>query len=297
MGTGIVSVALSMDGERALSHAWLWLTLATFGLLVVLTVARLMRDRAGFVSDLRRPVALALVAGTAVVGSRLEIYGWRGTALALLIVGTGTCLGLSIAVRQLPSAGVSFLVTVAPQSLAVLAAEVSGGYRTVWLIYPALAACGVGLLLYPLALRSFDLRELVRGAGDHWVAGGALAISALATSELSTAATRTYELHSAAYPLHVVSVVVWVFAILWLAVLLVAELISPRIHYEDLRWSTVFPVGMYAAASFAVARVAKLPAVHSFATVWTWVAVAVWLLVAGGLARRELQRAVGAVSR
>jgi tellurite resistance protein TehA-like permease len=95
----------------------------------------------------------------------------------------------------------------------------------------------------------------------------------------------------------VVSVVVWVFAILWLAVLLVAELISPRIHYEDLRWSTVFPVGMYAAASFAVARVAKLPAVHSFATVWTWVAVAVWLLVAGGLARRELQRAVGAVSR
>jgi hypothetical protein len=43
---------------------------------------------------------------------------------------------------------------------------------------------------------------------------------------------------------------------------------------------------MYGTASFSVARVARLPALHAFASVWTWVAVAVWLLVAAGMVRR-----------
>ena len=34
----------------------------------------------------------------------------------------------------------------------------------------------------------FDLRELLTGQGDHWVAGGALAISALAAGKITEAA-------------------------------------------------------------------------------------------------------------
>jgi hypothetical protein len=286
MGTGIVSVALSMDGQWTLSRVWLWLTAGALVLLVVLSIVRLRRDRAAFVADLRRPPAMTLVAGTAVLGSRLLTYGWHGAAIALLIVAATIWVALSVAVRRLPSSGASFLVTVAPQSLAVLAAELSAAEHTVWLIYPALAACGVGLLLYLRALRSFDLRELMRGAGDHWVAGGALAISALAASELSTAAARAHELHGVVAPLHTVSVVIWALAMLWLVAVVLAELLSPRVGYDDLRWSTVFPVGMYGTASFSVARVARLPALHAFASVWTWVAVAVWLLVAAGMVRR-----------
>jgi hypothetical protein len=52
------------------------------------------------------------------------------------------------------------------------------------------------------------------------------------------------------------------------------------------RWSTVFPVGLYAACSFVVGTVAGVPAVTDFAKVWVWVALAVWLVVAGAMLRR-----------
>ena len=57
-------------------------------------------------------------------------------------------------------------------------------------------------------------------------------------------------------------------------------------RYDLRRWSTVFPVGMYAACSFVVGAVASVPAITDFARVWVWVAVAVWLAVLAGLARR-----------
>jgi hypothetical protein len=39
-------------------------------------------------------------------------------------------------------------------------------------------------MLYGMVVRRFDFRQVVRGAGDQWVLGGALAISALAGSAL-----------------------------------------------------------------------------------------------------------------
>jgi hypothetical protein len=45
------------------------------------------------------------------------------------------------------------------------------------------------------------------------------------------------------------------------------------------RWSTVFPVGMYAACSFIVGAAAHAPGITDFARVWVWAGVAVWLPV------------------
>ena len=42
--------------------------------------------------------------------------------------------------------------------------------------------------MYVFTAVPFDLRELVTGHGDHWVAGGALAISALAAGKVTEAA-------------------------------------------------------------------------------------------------------------
>jgi tellurite resistance protein TehA-like permease len=75
---------------------------------------------------------------------------------------------------------------------------------------------------------------------------------------------------------------------LWLPILVVAEARWPRTTYDVARWSTVFPVGMYAACSFVVGAVASAPAITDFARVWVWVAVTVWLTVLVGLARRAL---------
>ena len=42
---------------------------------------------------------------------------------------------------------------------------------------------------------------------------------------------------------------------------------------------------MYAACSFVVGAVGSAPVITSFARVWVWVALAVWAMVAFGLAR------------
>jgi tellurite resistance protein TehA-like permease len=77
-------------------------------------------------------------------------------------------------------------------------------------------------------------------------------------------------------------------------VLLAAEVLRPRLHYDVRRWSTVFPVGMYAACSFVVGVVATAPAITDFARIWVWVGVAVWLITFTAMTRRGLQFTRGA---
>lgn len=67
------------------------------------------------------------------------------------------------------------------------------------------------------------------------------------------------------------------------------EALHPRLGYDVRRWSTVFPVGMYAACSFIVGVAASAPAITDFARVWVWVAVAVWLVVFAAMLRRGQQ--------
>ena len=72
---------------------------------------------------------------------------------------------------------------------------------------------------------------------------------------------------------------------LWLPVLLLAELLRPRLSYDLQRWSTVFPLGMYASASFVVGTAAPAGGITRFARVWVWVALAVWAVVLVGMIR------------
>jgi len=74
---------------------------------------------------------------------------------------------------------------------------------------------------------------------------------------------------------------------LWLLVLLVAETRWPRLEYDARRWSTVFPLGMYAACSFAVGVVAHADAIVSFARVSVWIGLASWAIVSAATIRRE----------
>ncbi|MQA73734.1 MAG: hypothetical protein GEU88_05210 [Solirubrobacterales bacterium] len=288
MGTGIVSVALSLDGHESLSRVLLVLAAVIWLTLGVLLPARAMRDPARFRRDVRSPAAFTAVAGTAVLGTRLTLAGrdWAGSAL--LGIALILWLGLLVPVLRhwaVPTVGASFVLTVGTESLALLGAVLALEYRAGWLLEASLVPFVLGLGFYAFVLRRFDIRQLAIGHGDHWVTGGALAISTVAAGRIMLAAEQLNVLSGAAGALEGVSLALWGLTLIWLPVLLAAEARHPRLRYDVRRWSTVFPVGMYAACSFVVGDVGSASAITSFARVWVWIALAVWVVVAFGLAR------------
>ena len=289
MGTEIVSVALLIDGRHVLSAV----LLATGGLiwlaLVGLLFTRALVDRERFQAGNRHPTALVSIAGTAVLGARLALAGWNWVGTVLLIVATASWLVLVPQVLhhwQTPTSGASFILTVATESLAVLAATLAFSDRTAWLAYAALAPFGMGLGLYVFVLGRFQFRQLAVGIGDHWVTGGALAISTVAAWRIALAAQRYGILGRGDGPLKTVALVLWCVTMVWLPVLIGGELLRPRLSYNVRRWATVFPVGMYAACSFGVGELTQVDGIIDFARIWVWVAVVVWLIVFAGMVAR-----------
>jgi Voltage-dependent anion channel len=256
MASGIVSLDLHDGGWETVSR-------------VVLAVAVAAWLWAWATGDVAQRVAG--VAATAALGSCLPALGWRAVAWALLAVAAAIWIGRLPEMLGRPSqrSGSVFLPAVATQSLAVLAASL--GARAA---VPVVLWLG-GLALYARAVARFDRRELRDGAGEHWVAGGALAISTLACAELAQ------RLHG----LRVPAVVLWACALAWLVVLVAGELANPRRGGVPERWSTAFPVGMYAAMTFALARLHGLHWVEPFARGWSVVAAVVWALVLSRAAR------------
>ena len=291
MGTAILSVDLTIDGHETLSRALFGVAAAVWVGLAGLLAGRVLRDRPRVRHEATSPAALTGVAGTAVLGVRIGLLGWYGAAAALLAVALVLWLLLVPPVLRgwaTPTVGVSFVLAVSTESLAVLAAVVAVGEDAAWLAAAALIPLALGLAAYLFVLARFDLRQLRTGRGDHWVAGGALAIAALACGRVAEGAQALAPLHGLADGLGTGSLVLWAAALAWLPILVAAELAEPRLGYDARRWSTVFPVGMYTACSFVVGKVEGAGGLVDFARVWIWVGLAVWALVAAGLVRRAL---------
>lgn len=289
MGTGIVSIDLTVGGHETLSRALLALTALVWVGLGLLVGGRVLVDRPRARLEAASPASLTGIAGTAVLGARVALLGWHAIGAALLAIAL--CLWLALVPRVLrawavPTVGVSFVLAVSTESLAVLAAVLAARQRIEWLALASLVALAAGIVAYSFVLARFDLRQLLVGRGDHWVAGGALAIATLACGRVSEAARAIGSLHSLADGLGVTSLALWAAAAIWLPGLLAGELACRRLSYDARRWSTVFPVGMYAACSFVVGDVEGIGGLVDFARVWTWVAFAFWLLVFAALLRR-----------
>jgi tellurite resistance protein TehA-like permease len=291
MGTGIVSIALSLDGHETVSRVLLVLDAVIWVALAVLLPARAARDHPRFRADVRTPAALTSVAGTAVLGTRLTLLGWDWAGVALLVIALVLWAALLMPVLahwRTPTIGASLLLTVSTESLAVLAATLAIADQAHWLLGAAIAPFGLGLAFYVFVIARFDPGQLAVGRGDHWITGGALAISTLAAGKIAAGAKALAMLEGASGTFRSVSLGLWALTMLWLPVLLLAEARRPRPGYDVRRWSTVFPVGMYAACSFAVGQAAHVGAITSFARAWVWVALAVWLIVFAAMLRGGL---------
>ncbi|MEU9595919.1 tellurite resistance/C4-dicarboxylate transporter family protein [Streptomyces sp. NPDC048109] len=287
MATGIVSVALHLTGREVLSRLALALACVAWLTLAANFVYLLFADRPQWVERAGTPGALTAVAATTVVGTRFSLLGWSLPAAVLLVLAAVLWPWLLLLVvqhwgRRMP--GAVFLGCVATEGLAVLAATLAAATSTPWLAHAALVPFWLGIVLYLIALFRFDLRQVARGSGDHWVAGGALAISALAGAKLLAAAGTGMYLWNAddQAVLHDLTVFLLALDLAWYAVLLAAEIAWPRLGYDVRRWSTVFPLGMTAAATLSVSAVVDVPWLDAPGRALLWIAVAGWLAVATG---------------
>ncbi len=298
MGTGIVSNALSLDGQETISRVLLGLTVVIWVALATMLPVRLVRDHARFRTEAGTPAALTSVAGTAVLGTRFALLGWTwaaGPLFAIALILWCSFMVPVLANWRTPTVGSSLVLTVSTESLAVFAAALSVREHSQWLLFAALAPFALGLVFYVFVISRFDLRQLGLGHGDHWVAGGALAISALAAGRITLAAKALGVLGSGGGGPRDLAAGLWVLTMLWLPVLLLAEVLRPRLRYELRRWLTVFPFGMYAACSFVVGTAIHAGAATSFARVWVWVALAVWTAVFVAMISRGFPEVGGAV--
>lgn len=288
MGTGIVSIALTLDGYETLSRIMLVIAAVMWVTLAVLVPLRARRNTDRFRAEVRTPPALSSVAGTNVLGTRLVLLGWTWAGIAALVIAAAIwalLIGPVLRHWKTPTVGASLILAVSTESLAVLAATLAIVDRTEWLLIVAIVPFVLGLGFYVFVIRRFDPRQLGVGHGDHWITGGALAISTLAAGKLLAGAKTFAILGGGGGVLKGMSIGLWVLTMLWLPLLLLAEVLRPRLHYDVRRWSTVFPFGMYAACSFVVGAAAHVDAMTQFARVWVWVALAVWAVVLAAMVR------------
>lgn len=155
MATGVLSIGLHLTGYEVLSRVTLVMT----------------------------GVAWVALAATTVLGARVSALGRHLLAEALLALAAvlwPVLLGTVVRRWKRDMPGTVFLCCVATQGLAVLGAVLAPAEASAWLAHTALVLFWLGLVLYGVALALFDPRQVAEGAGDQWVAGGALAVSALA---------------------------------------------------------------------------------------------------------------------
>jgi tellurite resistance protein TehA-like permease len=321
MATGIVSVAAHDLGLPRVGAALFALNLATYALLWLLTLLRLVLHARRFVADLtdhlRGPGFFTMVAATAVLGAQFAVLeAGYGAAVALWLVATVLWVVLTYAVFTMltvkehkPSldhgiGGGGLLAVVATQSIAVLSALVAGHVQTehkVELTFLALSMWLWGGMLYGWMMTLIFYRYLFfrLSPGDlsppYWINMGAMAISTLAGALLIDNAPDAPFLGSLLPFLKGFTVLYWATATWWIPMLLVLGVWRHGLRrfplaYDPLYWGAVFPLGMYAAATDAMARALQLRFLHFLPSLVLDVALAAWLLAFGGLVAELAKR-------
>ncbi|MFD3946690.1 tellurite resistance/C4-dicarboxylate transporter family protein [Streptomyces sp. NPDC058579] len=297
MATGILSVGFHLTGLETVSRVLLCLAGVVWVVLAGDFANRLLRSRPRWVAEADTPPALTAVAATTVLGVRVALLGWTTAAAALLALSAVLWAPLLTAVlrhvgRRMP--GGVFLICVATQGLVVLGAALAVPAEE-WLARTALVFFVLGLLLYAAALFRFDFRQVIEGAGDQWVAGGALAISALAGSKLL--ATGVWAGTGAHTVLRTVTLILLAADLAWYVILLGAELLSRRPGYDVRRWATVFPMGMTAVACLSTSTATDIRWLDGLGQVLLWIATAAWLVTLVMMVRALPGRAVAPSGR
>lgn len=270
MATGIVSIAAADHGFQVASDVLVVVAAVAFPVLIVM-VARAWR---GFdFRNLDVPLGLfTYVAACAVLAARLaehRVVLWVLAGMALqgwlsLAPLVARCLWRRRTELRDRAHGGWELASVATSGLAIVSADLDIVF---WAMLFWVLAMGIYVFMTILIVWRVDLSQ-----PDSWILMGGAAIATLAGDHL----------HSALLPgpiadgVRAVTIVTWVVATLWIPPLIYATVR----RFAGVAWATVFPLGMYASATCAMAVETGWRWFTIVSLVFFWIALAAWLIVA-----------------
>jgi tellurite resistance protein TehA-like permease len=316
MATGIVSLAAHLLGMPRIADALFHLNIVAYAILWLLTALRLAWFPREVGQDLtdhgRGPGFFTAVAASGVLGSQFVVMADSVELAKLLwVVCLVLWVGLTYSVfaaftikekKPLLEEGISgawLLAVVATQAVAVLSADLAAhGERpfrlelnflalSMWLWGGMLYIWMISLIFYRYTFFRFQPRDL---SPPYWISMGAMAISTLAGSLLVQNAAEAPFLAALLPFIKGFTVFYWATGTWWIPMLVVLaawRYVWKRfpLRYNPLYWGAVFPLGMYAASTFEMARALDLDFLDVVPRFFIYVALLAWVAAFVGLVR------------
>ena len=315
MATGIVSIAADLLGFRRTASLLLAVNLAGFLALWILTFLRLIYFPSAVIADLcdhrRGPAVLTVVAGTNVLGDQISLLTpYPNIAITLWLLGCSLWVGLLYCFFAAATTGATkpplttgldgtwLLIVVAPQSSAILGAQIAGGFSSpeiaifaslsLYLLGGAFYLVIITLILYRWIFEPMAAEQLTP---SYWINMGAAAITTLAGARLSSAVVSNPVLAITRGYIIGETLLFWSVASWWiplLAGLMVWRHLIRRVRlvYQFDYWSLVFPLGMYAAATLSFTQTIGAEFLTAVPGFFFWAAIVAWCLTFFGMMRR-----------
>lgn len=330
MATGIVSVALLLTGALPLSYALWGIGGALLIYLTVVYGLRALRYKAEMRRDFFDPSTafgfFTFIAAVGVIATRFALADWMVVPGVLTIIAaiawfilTYWIFAMVLITNEQPIGqalnGSWLIAIVATESLAiiwVLLTNIQPAQRaTLQLLAYAFWTFGVLLYLIFITLIMYRFFFLKIQPSDlkppYWINMGAMAITTVAGVRMLDVAQPTTLLVTLRPYIEGFTVMMWAWGTWWIPLLVIIGVwkyvfVREPIRYHPSLWSVVFPLGMYATAVQLLTHIPGLEFLADIGPYCTWVAFAVWALVALGwlwsalMTIRAAPRAAGALA-
>ena len=318
MATGIVSIALFLEGFEVPAYILFYLNMLFLLLLVCLFIYRSIAFRAQFVADFksyqRGPGFFTVVAALCIVGNQFILLFQNMliarvllvlAAAAWLIVGYGFFFHITVTEdkKGLKEGinGTWLVVIVAIQALSVLISFLSEEGSPWVPIYLFIALClfllGCVFYLYIMSLIIYRISFFPLNANElgapYWINMGATAITTLAGSMLILHVQKVPFIIEILPFLKGFTLLFWAAGTWWIPLLIILGFWRHVIKkvpvplstegYDPSYWGMVFPLGMYTVCTFRLSEALDIPFLKVIPEYFIFIALFAWVAVMIGL--------------